>query len=241
MNYYKRHLGDYAKKAGHLSPLEHGVYTLLLDAYYDREQGPTRTEAIRWCRARTEEEIAAVDAVLAEFFDEVDGRFIQTRVEEEILSYHGQLEANRLNGIKGGRPKKTEVKPIGFSVGCETEAKETLTINHKPITNKKHSRRFSDDDLLLAEHMFKKIEAMNPGHKEPNLETWADEIRKIRMLDGKRIDDIRAMFDWANTHSFWRTNILSPPKLREKWDMLAIQRANGVQAKCDESWREGVI
>ena len=33
MNYYKRHIGDYAAKAGHLSPLEHGVYTLLIDAY----------------------------------------------------------------------------------------------------------------------------------------------------------------------------------------------------------------
>ena len=45
MNYYKRHLGDYAKKAGHLSTWEHGAYTLILDAYYDRELAPTLEEA----------------------------------------------------------------------------------------------------------------------------------------------------------------------------------------------------
>lgn len=137
MNYYKRHLGDYAKKAGHLSPLEHGVYTLLLDAYYDREQGPTRLEAIRWCRARTEDEIAAVDAVLAEFFDENEGRFTQTRVEEEILAYHTRAEANGLNGAKGGRPKKTEEKPIGFPDESDEKAKLTLATSHKPILNSK--------------------------------------------------------------------------------------------------------
>ena len=58
MHYYKRNIGDYAKKAGHLSVLEHGVYTLLLDAYYDREQAPTREEAVRVSRCRTPEELA---------------------------------------------------------------------------------------------------------------------------------------------------------------------------------------
>ena len=72
MHYYKRHLGDYARKAGHLSMLEHGAYNLILDAYYDREVPPTRAEAIRFARARSAEEIAAVDVVLAEFFTESD-------------------------------------------------------------------------------------------------------------------------------------------------------------------------
>ena len=37
MNYYQRHIGDYARKTMGLSLLEHGIYTLLLDAYYDHE------------------------------------------------------------------------------------------------------------------------------------------------------------------------------------------------------------
>lgn len=110
MNYYKRHIGDYAKKAGHLSLLEHGVYTLLLDAYYDREQAPTRAEAVRISRCRTDEELAALDAVLSDFFDLKDGRYVQTRVEEEFVKAEAQARANQENGKRGGRPRKPKGK-----------------------------------------------------------------------------------------------------------------------------------
>lgn len=106
MNYYKRHIGDYAKKAGHLSLLEHGVYTLLLDAYYDREQAPTRDEAVRVSRCRTPEELAALDAVLNDFFTLEDGRYRQARVEEEFVKAEAQARANQENGKRGGRPRK---------------------------------------------------------------------------------------------------------------------------------------
>lgn len=106
MNYYKRHLGDYARKAGHLSMLEHGAYNLILDAYYDREVPPTRAEAIRFARARSAEEVAAVDVVLAEFFTETDGRYVQGRVEREFEEAAIQADKNRDNGKKGGRPRK---------------------------------------------------------------------------------------------------------------------------------------
>lgn len=111
MNYYKRHIGDYAKKCGHLSVLEHGVYTLLLDAYYDRELAPTKAEALRQARARTPEEVAAVEAVLADFFHEVDGRYVQTRVEEEFVKAEAVAERNARRGKLGGRPRKPKGNP----------------------------------------------------------------------------------------------------------------------------------
>lgn len=106
MHYYKRHLGDYAKKAGHLSPLEHGVYTLILDSYYDREQAPTLIEATRWARARTEDEKSAVLAVLDEFFKLENGRYVQNRVEEELGHYQGKAETNRVIAVERERRKR---------------------------------------------------------------------------------------------------------------------------------------
>lgn len=35
MNYYEHHLGDYYRKAKHLTLLEHGAYRMLLDLYQD--------------------------------------------------------------------------------------------------------------------------------------------------------------------------------------------------------------
>lgn len=91
MHYYKRHIGDYAKKAGHLSILEHGVYTLLLDAYYDRNKPYKLADAIKIARARTPEEITAVKIVLADFFP----RGKNKRADEELAAYQLMTENNQ--------------------------------------------------------------------------------------------------------------------------------------------------
>lgn len=87
MNYYERHLGDYARDTGHLSLLEHGAYTLLLDRYYATEEGIPATQAYRIARARTAPEREAVDAVLAEFFKRDGDCWRQGRVEAAIAEF----------------------------------------------------------------------------------------------------------------------------------------------------------
>lgn len=128
MNYYKRHIGDYAAKAGHLTPLEHGVYSLILDAYYNREEAPTRAEAMRWARARSKDEVAAVEVVLSEFFNEADGRFMQPRVEEELSAFRSRQETNRQLGARGGQAKRKRIATESLS---ETEANDKPS--HKPL------------------------------------------------------------------------------------------------------------
>ena len=76
MHYYKRNLGDYAKKAGRLSMLQHGSYTLLIDACYDREQFPTLEDAIEWTWASSKEEVEAVEFVLKRFFELEEGIYV---------------------------------------------------------------------------------------------------------------------------------------------------------------------
>lgn len=84
MNFYKRHIGDYLKDTAHLSLLEHGVYTRLLDVYYTRESGIPDAQAARLVGARGKEECAALKVVLDEFFELIDGTWIQDRCEREI-------------------------------------------------------------------------------------------------------------------------------------------------------------
>lgn len=93
MNYYERHLGDYAKDTAHLSMLEHGAYNAILDRYYSTEAGIPVDQTYRVARARTKEEKAAVDTVLGEFFQLVDGLWIKNRVEEEIQRYRDGVPA----------------------------------------------------------------------------------------------------------------------------------------------------
>ncbi|MGL4573853.1 MAG: YdaU family protein [Burkholderiaceae bacterium] len=95
MHYYKRNLGDYAKKAGRLSMLQHGSYTLLIDSCYDREQFPTLEEAIEWTWASTTEEIEAVKFVLSRFFVLENGIYVQKRIQEEIAEFNAKSATNK--------------------------------------------------------------------------------------------------------------------------------------------------
>lgn len=84
MNYYERHIGDYLKDTAHLSLLEHGVYTRLLDVYYTREAALPDSDVARLIGARSKDERAAMRTVLEEFFRLVDGAWVQRRCEQEI-------------------------------------------------------------------------------------------------------------------------------------------------------------
>jgi uncharacterized protein YdaU (DUF1376 family) len=95
MYYFKRDIGDYHKKAGKLSMLEHGAYTLLMDACYDREEFPTLEQAYEWAWARNDNERAAVQFVLTRFFALVDGKYVQNRIAEELAKYHENANINK--------------------------------------------------------------------------------------------------------------------------------------------------
>ena len=129
MNYYERHLGDYAKDTVHLSLMEHGAYSLLLDRYYGTEKGIPADIAHRVARAKTKEEKKAVDFVLSEFFTLVDGIWINKRAEKEIIDARKKITSSQENGKKGGRPKLGEkpneindsIEPTGLYLGFENE------------------------------------------------------------------------------------------------------------------------
>jgi len=131
MNFYKRHIGDYIKKAGHLSLLEHGIYSRLMDVYYTREAGIPQDKAARLISARSKDELQALANVLDEFFTLVDGTWTQNRCEEEITAASAQADANRSNGKKGGRPKKKDTQhepkenPLGFDSLTEKNLSQT--------------------------------------------------------------------------------------------------------------------
>lgn len=140
MNYYRRHIGDYLRDTAHLSLLEHGIYARLLDVYYTREEAlPPLEQTARLIGARAKDERAALELVLREFFEEIDGRWRQTRCEREIEASREKAERNREVGKRGGRPRKVETQteprknPDGFQTQTETEPKENPS--HKPIAN----------------------------------------------------------------------------------------------------------
>ena len=138
MHYFKRNIGDYHKKAGRLSMLEHGAYTLLLDACYDRERFPTRDEAIDWTWARSPEEVAAVEFVLSKFFTLEDGRYVQTRIAEEVEAYHQIALKNKAIAEKREADKRTKRETSSTKRAAESTNRERPVNdpapNQEPLT-----------------------------------------------------------------------------------------------------------
>ena len=126
MNFYKRHIGDYVRDTAHLSLLEHGVYARLLDVYYSREAGIPDGQAARLIAARADDEVAAVKAVLGEFFVLRDGIWTQRRCEIEIANASAKAERNRQVGKLGGRPKGQK-EPMGNPDGFQKELTGNLS------------------------------------------------------------------------------------------------------------------
>jgi uncharacterized protein YdaU (DUF1376 family) len=107
MNFYKRHLGDYLKKTSHLTLLEHGVYTRLIDVYYTHEKPIPDDKAARLIGARSKDEQQAVRDVLAEFFILRDGNWHQSRCDEEIANA-SKAEADDGDELKESRESRQE-------------------------------------------------------------------------------------------------------------------------------------
>lgn len=84
--------------------------------------------------------------------------------------------------------------------------------------------------LAFAEDFQAALAARNPGYKAPSasaLRRWADEARL--MLQARPLDEARALARWlfespCSDAEFWRPNVMSVTKFREKYDQLAAVR-----------------
>ena len=59
--------------------------------------------------------------------------------------------------------------------------------------------------------------------KRSNMQTWADDMRKLIEIDDVDKHLAKEVMDWVTENSFWRTNVLSAKRLREKFMELAIK------------------
>ena len=214
MHYYKRNIGDYYKKAGRLTMMQHGAYTLLIDACYDRERFPTLSEAIEWAWASSDEEIASIKFVLGKFFTEVDGVFIQNHIKDDLASYAEKAKINqriaiereekrRLRSTKRAQLVNESCESVNESTPEHHEPppnQEPLTINQEPIDKDiKDLSANADNDQVISE-----INQTDHDKEERPLTTdnrvieifhyWCDSMRKNRLtakMTPKRTKAIR--------------------------------------------------
>lgn len=137
MHYYKKNIGDYAKKAGRLTMIQHGAYTLLMDSCYDREKFPTMAQAIDWTWSSSKEEIEAVEFVLSKFFTLRDGVYFQSHIEDDIATYHKNAKTNKRIAIDRETKRAQSRTKRAQTVNEAPPNHKPVTSNHKPGTSKR--------------------------------------------------------------------------------------------------------
>lgn len=74
----------------------------------------------------------------------------------------------------------------------------------------------------ICDHLADRIEGN--GSKRPTItKAWRTAARLMLDKDGRSEQQVHGAIDWCQDSEFWRANVLSLPKLREKYETLRLQ------------------
>ena len=110
-----------------------------------------------------------------------------------------------------------------------TQSKVKESRVEKSKVNRKYKRLFVEDSIefQLSKKLLDYILINNPNYKMPNLQNWAKHIDYMIRLDKRTPEQINDIIVFSQEDSFWKSNVLSTEKLRERFDQLWIKKKNG--------------
>lgn len=154
---------------------------------------------------------------------ETDEYFLN-RVPEMVGSETASARRVRKHREKKALQSNSEETPVKQIVNTEIEIDIEKDIEKKENSRKRRQRVYEHDSIyfILAEELLKQI-CQNQEIKKPNLQAWADDVRKMIEIDNRTEEQVMRMIHWSQKNDFWSTNILSAKKLREKYDTMAAQ------------------
>lgn len=174
-------------------------------------------------------------------------RWLQTLEKHELLSINSSNKFTVVTVVNWRLYQDDEQESVQQNVQqvsnkCSTSEQQVCTNkNGKNVNNdnndkkvKKTSARnriYPEDssEYRMASYLHSKIMENAEGSRvenlvaRANLQKWADDCRKLLEINQVDKELIKEVIDWVTAHDFWKTNILSPSKLREKFQDLAIK------------------
>jgi DNA replication protein DnaD len=159
----------------------------------------------------------------------------------KLRSFLDLLEKDEMIVKKSDR-KKTVITICNYGVYHDYETENRPQADHEQTTSrpiadtnknvknvknekelKTSSPNFSIEDMKNTKLLFELMQENNPDVKKPNLDKWADVFRLMREKDKRTDEQIKYLIHWTQSDEFWKSNILSPSKLRKQWDQLVLK------------------
>ena len=110
--------------------------------------------------------------------------------------------------------RTSKLSPTTLERGCARD--DEVTPEPTPINEHR------PDVDAVCQHMAASVQRRT-GRAPRITAAWRTQARLMIDRDGRSVEEITRIIDWAEGNDFWRANVLSVPKLRQKFDTLRLQ------------------
>lgn len=227
---------------------EHGLagyalYFMLLESMAESNDGYLSLDGMAGLSLSYGSAIEQLKAIVSRcmelgLFHEVEGRFSSKRMIEyknfrKERSESGRRGANNRWGDSSAIAQplaKSKTANAKDSIGKDSIEQYRIEKNNSNKTALRPQKVFSEEsqEYRLSKLLLENILAFNNRLKIPDLQKWSAEVDKMLRIDKRTFDEIETLILWVSQDSFWKANILSTAKLREKFDQL-WSRASAMQ------------
>ncbi len=124
--------------------------------------------------------------------------------------------------------RPTDRSGIGGQIAKASVAVATTTTDTEQRTTTKTSssspkvKTERADVEHLCQHLADRV-AANGSRRPTVTSAWRTAARLLIDTDGRTEAQVHTAIDWCQDDSFWRCNVMSMPKLRDKYDQMRLQ------------------
>ncbi len=213
--YMPFYVADFKADTAHLTLAQRGVYMELIMNYWQTGKALNNAdERLASVVGLQRSNWLKIKYLLAEFFS-IDGDiWTHGRIEAELEKVHKKSTQASYAGSESARKRANERLTDVERTFNHTDTDTDKRLSNLPILKK--------EAFDLATMLATRIEAN--GSKRPTVsKSWINDIDLLMRADGKTTAEVQAAIQWSQSDPFWRAIILSPKKLRQKYDQMRLQ------------------
>lgn len=171
------------------------------------------------------------DPVPIDFIVEMAFEPIKQTLKRDLEKYNVYLDKQRINGAKGGRPKKNPTEPKKpkplFKNPTEPKKPDNDSVSDSVNDTKKEYNYSLEREVL---NQVAKLFDSKYYDSDAKKKKWLDTIRLLINNDGYSKDIVINAIHFARNDEFWKSNLLSIPALRKKND-IGVMKIDSILAK----------
>jgi phage replication O-like protein O len=147
--------------------------------------------------------------------------YLRSEKTGQLYSYSLIIESDNVNAVdQSGKTTGQRSRPLPVNAVDQLSQKPVYPVDTQKKEYKEIKETIREESKNLSIILYELHLIIDPGYKQPDLDGWAADIDKINRLDGRDWQTIEKVIRWAKSDGFWKSNIISGKKLRDKFSQL---------------------